>query len=925
MSKAILESKIFIFSATILVAVFCVFVFAPIASAATTTVFSDSTMSDSNWTWTQLNSSSPATSTYNSLEGYRYITHRPVDPGSTGTLHKYTTTSLNPATDASVRNLSSISMSISSYFSCPSCGGSELGLGIIVYQGDKVYRKQQTITGKGTWKTSSHSMTRAELDAQGFDLTTAGQPIYVGFFTIHSAVFGNYILIDNVSVALNSTSSTNPVNGGDGACPYPVKSLSEAGFTSAAIREQTGDFANHGLGAFTITNTHEQYNSFISDANGNANSNGSYITVTCNRNHPLYPNLTNGDTGNNIDSVGTNLGYADRVSHFQTGTGLSGAFLSTNGYVANALGAPDNSITYMGDGSSSFTVGFCEALRITTPTCTSHASKMCVGNSVYWKNSCGVAEDWFETCSTNQYCSGGSCVAQTYPTLVTTATANPSSIQTGQSTTFTANLTGGTGTYSYAWSGDCTSTSQVCTATFNTSGTKTAHIVVTSGSQTASASASVTVTTVPPACTTHHSRICSGNAVYWQNSCNVLGDWIETCSGNQYCQNGTCQNNTQNCTYHSYQRCEGNYLYWYDSCQIKQDGQYCSNGCYNNSCQNNNNYNYYGNCTYHAYKDCQGNAIYWFGSCGTLQDLYQVCSSGQTCKYGQCVYQAAPVYNNYVTRSYVSCYNSNLFWFDSLGVTSGLYRTCNDNNSCTSDSCFARKCVNTLKCDGSTCANNSADYSKYCTTNPVQGNCGNGLCEATLNETNTNCPADCKISNAEGLAVSFFAKQNKDATQWQKEIQMNSNGEAYFMISAKNNSTTQIDNVNVSANIPGEIYSLGNLQVDGVPVSGDIVVGINVGSLAGGATKSITFEGKTQDISAQAVKQAAAVTNVGGTIKTDSVSIGLNPNVAVASVSSSQSTNGFMEFLKRWYGWIIVGLVLIFLFIIVFRRFSSES
>ena len=52
------------------------------------------------------------------------------------------------------------------------------------------------------------------------------------------------------------------------------------------------------------------------------------------------------------------------------------------------------------------------------------------------------------------------------------------------------------------------------------------------------------------------------------------------------------------------------------------------------------------------------------------------------------------------------------------------------------------------------------------------------------------------------------------------------------MISATNSSTAQIDSVNISANIPTEISSLGNLQINGVPFSGDIVSGINVGPIS---------------------------------------------------------------------------------------------
>lgn len=237
-------------------------------------------------------------------------------------------------------------------------------------------------------------------------------------------------------------------------------------------------------------------------------------------------------------------------------------------------------------------------------------------------------------------------------------------------------------------------------------------------------------------------------------------------------------------------------------------------------------YNSYGNCTYHAYKLCVGSNIYWYDSCGTQQDLYTGCYNGQTCQYGQCTYnpilpqvQQVNTYNPYSTKA---CYGGSIHWFDSKGVESGLYKNCADSNSCTLDECSASKCLNTFKCDGSTCATSSADYNIYCApaqqvqpVQPVQPsvppipavnqNCGNGLCEPNLGETNDNCSNDCKI-----------------------------------------------------------------IQEPAIP---------------------------------DAVAVAAAV--------------------APVSESVSEST-GFMGFLKRWYLWILGILILIFLFVIVFKRFSSE-
>ncbi|MFA6190087.1 MAG: hypothetical protein WC711_01045 [Candidatus Staskawiczbacteria bacterium] len=342
------------------------------------------------------------------------------------------------------------------------------------------------------------------------------------------------------------------------------------------------------------------------------------------------------------------------------------------------------------------------------------------------------------------------------------------------------------------------------------------------------------------------------------------------------------------CTPNYQQRCVGNSMYWYDSCG--------NQGSYIGTC--NNYYNNYNRCTYHAYKLCSGNNIYWYDSCGSQQDLYASCGS-QFCQYGACVpYIINPVIppiNNYVAHSRTACYGGSIHWFDSLGVESGLYKSCDDNNACTTDSCSANNCINT-------------QIANCPTTTP-----------APTTPTPTQQP------NSNGLTISFFAKQNATSMQWQKTIQSGPNSQVYFMITVTNNSANQVDNVNISANIPSEISSLGNLQLNGVPISGDIVSGVNIGSIAPSTTKPLTFEGKIQTLTAVATKQAISTSNAMGITQSDTVSINFNPDQPQASVSSAPATSGFWEFLKAWYLWILIGLVLIFLFIIVFKRFSSEA
>lgn len=316
-------------------------------------------------------------------------------------------------------------------------------------------------------------------------------------------------------------------------------------------------------------------------------------------------------------------------------------------------------------------------------------------------------------------------------------------------------------------------------------------------------------------------------------------------------------------------------------------------------------------CNYHAYKDCFGNAIYWYDSCSGRQELYQDCASiNQVCQYGQCVnYIPSSTPSSYIAHYTVACRGNNVYWYDSLGVSSGLYKVCADKNSCTLDICYSGQCSNVLKCDGSTCAKESADYNTYCQTQPVQ--------------QQTNQP-----QSANFLAF-FSAKETLNDSQWSKGIQIKQNSTYYFLITINNNSNSQINNINVKVSIPEEIYMLGNLKINDAAVAGDIAAGINIESLFSGEIKSITFEGKTQTFNSQEQKQANVTVSVEGANQSDSIILDFNSSQnddgVVSAVSSAPLSQKFSEFLKRWYLWIFGVIFLIFLFVIIFRRVSGNG
>jgi len=287
-------------------------------------------------------------------------------------------------------------------------------------------------------------------------------------------------------------------------------------------------------------------------------------------------------------------------------------------------------------------------------------------------------------------------------------------------------------------------------------------------------------------------------------------------------------------------------------------------------------------------------AIFAITFAGALWFVPNVSAQQYYNNYGNCTYHA-----------YRLCAGNNIYWYDSCGGQQDFVQSCSGAN---------------IVCRYGQCVYQQPRVLSAPAPVPVRKKYIMPVATPIISAT----PIPVVLS------VSFFAKQDQASAQWSKSAQIGPNGKIYFMVSTANNSGAQVSDATVSANIPSDITSLGNLQINGVSVSGDIVSGVDIGALAPGNAKSITFEGKSNAIVSQATKQAVATVSAGGySPQSDSVSIILSnvqigSGIAPASVSSSVANN-FWNFLKRWYLWILVGLVLIFLFIVIFRRLSSNA
>jgi len=488
--------------------------------------------------------------------------------------------------------------------------------------------------------------------------------------------------------------------------------------------------------------------------------------------------------------------------------------------------------------------------------CTSHFTKKCVGNAIYWFDSCGKQEDLVQTCGANQICRNAQCL------------------------TIACSTKSDCGTDGYINQPYCRGNSvyqDYVTYTCHNPGTTSSY--------------------------------CSSS---------TTARLIQTCSTNQQCMNGRCETTTT-CYPYYYKRCVGNHLYWFDSCNNQQELiQYCPAGCEFDRCKS-----YWSiftpTCVSHAYKLCVGNAIYWFDSCHNRQELVQQCPADQTCQYGQCVNIQPPAssYNPYFR---IGCYLNSLYWYDSFGVRSGIYKSCVDNNPCTEDTCLEGKCLNILKCDGSTCARGSPEYQNYCFGN----SCGNKVCDHNLGENPLNCPNDCSLSQA-SIQFTFLAKTDV-APEWSRKIDVASGNRIYFKIGIKNQNNFPLDGSKLMVNFPVEILQPENIKINDISLSGDLSRGVEIQRIEANQETIITFEADTQKITEEVTKEIASSLNYAGSVFQDLIQIHfVPPKVAGFATAAIEPSIDEKKFWEKWSWWIIGLIVFILLFFIVFRRLSKTS
>lgn len=277
-------------------------------------------------------------------------------------------------------------------------------------------------------------------------------------------------------------------------------------------------------------------------------------------------------------------------------------------------------------------------------------------------------------------------------------------------------------------------------------------------------------------------------------------------------------------------------------------------------------------------------------------------------------------YDFYVKNYRTYCYSNNIYWFDSMDNAQDIYQNCSDDNQCTIDTCGDNKCKNILKCDGSTCSVDSPDYLKSCGI-PLVG----GQMAASPSPSQTSNEIQVPLKN-EDLIVSILGKKESDGGDFQESVNVASGDKLSFSAEIENKSDSSAKDILLKIDFGEGITYDGGLEIDGIESAGDLISGLNLGTLPSKIKKKITFSVSVKSDFAQKELKVIANVNSGEIQKSDFLAILTTGEFSqksnfIASLSAAPAVNFIKE---RWF-WFIGGAILLFLFFVIFKKLSLET
>jgi hypothetical protein len=258
------------------------------------------------------------------------------------------------------------------------------------------------------------------------------------------------------------------------------------------------------------------------------------------------------------------------------------------------------------------------------------------------------------------------------------------------------------------------------------------------------------------------------------------------------------------------------------------------------------------------------------------------------------------------------CISNILYWYNSCGALESLAQNCNNTNQI----CQSGQCVN----------------KPITQTSPTPNNPSPTIVGNSPKPTPTQ-----NQSSGEDLSLAMFAIDQTSAPVWAKTINVKNNDNLQFLIMVKNNSKNPIADASVQIDFTSVIAYTGNLKINGADINQNPLSGINLPTIDPKTSIIISFTGAAKsDTNQSGLQIVTSISDSKIIYDSDFVTFNIvtanqTPQISTSPVatktpaSSQVKQNPILDNLKKnWYLWIAALIVLVAVFIIIFRKLSSN-
>ena len=253
--------------------------------------------------------------------------------------------------------------------------------------------------------------------------------------------------------------------------------------------------------------------------------------------------------------------------------------------------------------------------------------------------------------------------------------------------------------------------------------------------------------------------------------------------------------------------------------------------------------------------------------------------------------------------------------------------SCNTNTyTCSSQSYFGYYCPSGTYSSLSSCQTNCQQASITCwSCNTNTYTCSSQSytgtsCPSGTYSSLSSCQTNCQAPLYYVLNISKTVRNINDNTAFQESVAADPLEKVEFNILITSTGSTGVQSVILKDSLPWQLTYQNNLKINGVSSAGDILTGLNLGTISPGQSKVITFEAQVASedkfIYGTTTLTNAALAYNANTAKTDTAQVVVTRK-GVAGVATEVETG----IVGRALDYILFPLAITFIIILVFKNY----